>query len=123
MKRTRRITVEVEQRKVTFSFTRMVVPEVRAAEREAENTDGQAQAPVPPVCPVCGSAWIAVGGNTGEDAAVNKTAIYQALQRIGAHAHLSVTGEIRICSKSFESFRFDEVRTDEIRTDEIKESL
>lgn len=113
MKRTRRVSIEIEQRNVTFSFTHTAPPETASGAGTEGSVTALEPALHPPVCPDCGAPWITVTAQGGEVGASGPNAIYRALKQHGLHLHVSPTGQLRICSKSFE----------EIRTDELKEKF
>jgi hypothetical protein len=108
VKRTHRISIEIEQRKLSFSFTSTAQSGV-AAQADSESV---ALEPLssPAACLECGANWIAVTALEGELAASSVTAIHGALQQRGLHVHISPSGQFRICSKSLEEFRFQETK-------------
>jgi hypothetical protein len=105
MKRVRRISLSVEHREVSVSITQTVVT---SGESRPTPTPGETAQPAN--CPDCGAPWITVAAHTGENATANVASIHRALQQCGAHMHVSATGKLRICSKSFEEIRFQEIK-------------
>jgi hypothetical protein len=110
MKRTRRVSIEIEQRKLTFSFTRTTAPDPGPGiVTEGSGTELES-ASHPPVCPNCGAPWITVTAHAADVGIAGANAIYRALQQHGLHLHVSPAGKLRICSKSFEETRFEEIK-------------
>jgi hypothetical protein len=107
MKRTTQISIMVEHRRVAFTLAGAVdqtsSPAGPAETATAET--GLERVASPPVCPDCGAPWIAVTAVEGELPAYGAAAIGRALQRHGLHAHVSLAGQLSICSKSFEAIQ------------------
>ncbi len=112
MKRTHRVSIEIEQSKLTFSLAH-AAPPVTASESGTEGGNALKLASYPPACQDCGAPWITMTAQAGEAGLPGENGIYLALQQRGLHLHVSPTGQLLICSKSFE----------EIRCNESKESL
>lgn len=108
MKRTHRLSIEIEHRKLTISLTRASGADVRAGSESS--VDAIEPFSFPPACPDCGAPWITVMAHVGEFAASGDNAIYRALQRHGLHLHVAPTGQLNICSKSLEEFRSEETK-------------
>jgi len=106
MKRTRRISIEIEQRKLTFSLTRAATPEPASCTAREGNCAEPESTLCTSVCSNCGAPWIEVMGLDGADT----DAIYRALLQHGLHLHASAAGPLRICSKSLEEIRFEETK-------------
>ena len=100
MKRVRRISLSVEHREVSVSISQIVV-----TSSESCPTQTPGDAAQPETCPDCGASWITVVAQAGENAGPNATNIHRALKQYGAHVHVSATGELRICRKSFEEIK------------------
>jgi hypothetical protein len=113
MKRIRRISLRVERREVSLSITQTGTTSGESCSLQMPTDPAQ-----PENCPDCGASWVTVAACAGESVGANTTSIHRALQQCGAHAHISASGELRICSKSLEEIGFEE-----IHAQKIKESL
>ena len=105
MKRIRRISLRVERREVSLSITQTGTTSGESCSLQMPTDPAQ-----PENCPVCGAPWVTVAAQAGESVGANTASIHRALQQSGAHVYVSATGELRICSKSFEEFRFQEIK-------------
>jgi len=105
MKRTRHLSVEIEQRRLTFTLTRSEP----APPREPSPVE-----PGPAVCPECSSPWVAISVAMTVPAPETESAsegiLVRALQQRGFHLHISPSGQLQICSRSLEKARFDETK-------------
>jgi hypothetical protein len=92
MKRTRRITVEIEQRSISIS---------RSEWRRAGDLEIHAPA-MPIACSVCGAAWVLVSPEA--DAVIDSEAqqILRVLMQRGLHTYFSAAGKLWVCSQSFQ---------------------
>ncbi len=107
MNGSRRISIEIEQRKLTFSLTRAATPEPASRTASEGNcAEFESTSLCTSVCSSCGAPWIEVMGLDGSDL----DAIYRALLQHGLHLHSSTAGPLRICSKSLEEIRFEETK-------------
>jgi hypothetical protein len=110
MKRTRRVSIEIEHRRLTFSLTRTAGQDAQSpAAPENNNTELEVSS-LPPVCPDCGAPWLTVTASTTDADVSSANAMYRALQQHGLHLHAAPAGQIRICAKSFEEIRFEEMK-------------
>jgi hypothetical protein len=92
MKRTRRITVEIEHQSISISRTESL-----------HAGDWQVHVPAMPVaCSVCGAPWMLVSPEA--DAVVDTEAqkILRVLMQRGLHTYVSVAGRLWVCSQSFQ---------------------
>lgn len=110
MKRTRRVSIEIEQRKLTFSFTRTAASDPGSGTVTEGSGATLESASHPPVCPNCGASWITMTAHAADVAIAGANTIYRALQQRGLHLDVSPAGKLRICSKSFEENRFEEIK-------------
>jgi hypothetical protein len=92
VKRTRRITVEIEQRSISISRT----DSRHAAEQEIHTPA------MPIACTVCGAAWVLVSPEA--DAIIDSEAqqILRVLMQRGLHTYFSAAGRVWVCSQSFQ---------------------
>ena len=96
MKITKRLSIEFQHREITIAVSNATL-HARDDEPGAGN--------VPVICPACGSPWITVAVDAGEDAAASASSIHRALQQCGLHLHVSAAGQLRICRRSFEEIK------------------
>ena len=96
MRRTKRLSIEFQHREITIAVSNATLHA-----RDDEPAAGNA----PVACPACGSPWITVAVDAGEDAAASASSIHRALQQCGLHLHVSAAGQLRICRRSFEEIK------------------
>lgn len=94
MKKTRRLSIEVQHREVTATL-----------EGWFEVRDEPETGVSPEVCLRCGGRWIAVvaRGDGADAARMNR--IRCALEHFGSHLQVSTAGELRICQRSLEELK------------------
>ena len=100
MTRIRRFSIEVIRREVNFSHTG-ATGAPSAARPDATAWDGdevQESASAPAECPACASPWFVLPADSGEQPPF----VQRALEKHGIHTQLSSTGELFVCSRSFE---------------------
>jgi hypothetical protein len=100
MKRIRTVSIELIRREFRLSVTRPVVAttEVRPGEAAQDGIGIQQSPPPPAECPACASPWFALPVDAGGQPAL----VQRALEKHGVHTQLSSTGELFVCSRSFE---------------------
>jgi predicted Zn-ribbon and HTH transcriptional regulator len=96
MKRTKRLSIEIRHREVTFTVEGSAF-HVQDRERNTPNP--------PTVCPTCGSPWIAIVARVDGDAPSNTDRIHHALEQSGVHLQVSPAGQLQICRWSFEELK------------------
>ncbi len=94
MKRTQRLSIEIQHREVTISVSSSTLERQDEVAQEADSAVA--------ICEICGSPWIPVVVHGSEGAVSNANTIHRALEQVGMHVHLSATGELSICRKSLE---------------------
>jgi hypothetical protein len=92
MKRTRRVTVEIEHRSISISQTES---------RCVADSDVHAAA-MPVACSVCGAAWMLVSPEADGGFDSEAQQIFQVLRQRGLHTHFSAGGKLWVCSQSFQ---------------------
>ncbi len=97
MKRTQRLSIEIQHREVTIAVSGSTVERLDEVQQEAGNMLA--------LCDACGSPWISVVVHGGEEAITSANSIHRALEQAGMHVHASATGELSICRKSLEALK------------------
>jgi hypothetical protein len=98
MKRTQRLSIEIQHREVIIAVSGATVEGQDEVQQEAESTAA--------VCDVCGSPWTSVVVHGGEGAITSaNNSIHRALEQAGMHVRASETGELSICRKSLEALK------------------
>src|ERR1700722_13306065 len=100
MKRTRRVSVEIEHREISI-FLR--VSESTATGRPDVPPDST---PIPATCPICGAAWVfvspkAAAGSQGSPI----EQVSSVFEQLGLHPPLFAGGMFLICGHSFDQMR------------------
>jgi hypothetical protein len=97
MKRTQRLSIEIQHREVVIAVPAPGVDRSEGAQAEVGSHVG--------TCGVCGSPWITVALHGSEAAPSSASSIYRALEQAGIHLQVSATGELNICRKSLEDLK------------------
>jgi hypothetical protein len=97
MKKTQRLTIEIQQREVVIAISH---PAVEPHEERQPESD----VAVTP-CEMCGSDWVQVAVQGCPDTLGSDNHIHRALEQAGMHLHVSANGELRICRKSLEDLK------------------
>ncbi len=104
MKRTRRISVEIEHRELFVSVTRSMDARV-TGKGDDEAGASTASTPVPDrSCPVCGSLWLLLLDLSSSPTDDNSARL-QALLACGVHVYCSPSGELWACRQSFQQIK------------------
>ncbi|MFT4111199.1 hypothetical protein [Silvibacterium sp.] len=111
MKRTRHVSIEIEQRKLTLVLTPGGVPASRTSSTDDSSRYGAGPdvSSAPPVCPACGASWIVVTAYAAEADTPCANTLPRLLQQHGLHLHAFPDGRLWLCSRSLEQARFDEI--------------
>jgi len=96
MKRTQRLSIEIQHREVVIAVSGSTLD----GQDDVPNDAGSAVARC-----ICGSPWILVAVHGGEEAATSTNAIHRALEQAGMHLHVAANGELSICRKSLEDLK------------------
>lgn len=99
MKRTQRLSIEIQHREVTISEVGPVLSVPNTEPVPAESVTA---------CPVCGGRWITIVARVVGDASASTERICHALQQSGLHLQVSPAGQLQICQRSFEEIGFEE---------------
>jgi hypothetical protein len=94
MKRTQRLSIEIQHREVTIAVSGLTVERLGGVREEVGSTVS--------TCDLCGSPWIPVDVHWGEEAVTSADIIHRTLEQAGMHVQASETGELNICRKSLE---------------------
>jgi len=94
MKRTQRLSIEIQHREVTIAVSGLTVERLGGVREEVGSTVS--------TCDLCGSHWIPVDVHWGEEAVTSADIIHRTLEQAGMHVQASETGELNICRKSLE---------------------
>ena len=97
MKRTQRLSIEIQHREVTITVTGSTVERPDEVHQEARSREA--------VCDVCGSPWTSVVVHGGDGAITSANSIHRALEQAGMHVQVSATGELTICRNSLEALK------------------
>jgi hypothetical protein len=99
MKRTRRVSVEIEHREISI-FLRL--SESNATGRPERPPDA---APIPATCPICGAAWVFVTPKAGDSQGSPIEQVSSVFEQLGLHPPLYAGGMFLICRHSFDQMR------------------
>jgi hypothetical protein len=99
MKRTRRVSVEIEHREISISLT-LIEPR---ADSDAHMLPDSG--PVAVACPICGAPWVFVTPKEGasQDSPVEPVA--SVFRQLGLHPPIFAGGMFLICRQSFDQLR------------------
>jgi hypothetical protein len=98
MKRTRRVSVQIEHREVSITFTLI---EPRVADPVFPDSEG----PIPQSCPICGAPWVFVNPNEGSTDGSHIEDVASAFSRLSLHPAIFAGGMFLICRQSFDQLR------------------
>ena len=99
MKRTRRVSIEIEHREISIFLT---LSESRADAPTAVPADS---GPIPAACPVCGAPWVFVTPKEGGSQSAPLEQVSSVLQQLGLHPPLFAGGMFLICRQSFDQLK------------------
>ena len=99
MKRTRRVSVEIEHREISISLTLI---EPRADSRAHMLPDS---GPVAAACPICGAPWVFVTPQGGDSPGSLIEPVASVLRQLGLHPPIFAGGMFLICRQSFDQLR------------------
>jgi hypothetical protein len=99
MKRTRRVSVEIEHREISISLTLI---EPRADSRAHMFPDS---GPVAAACPICGAPWVFVTPQEGDSQGSLSEPVVCVFRQLGLHPPIFAGGMFLICRQSFDQLR------------------
>jgi hypothetical protein len=101
MKRTRRVSVEIEHREISISFTLI---EPRA---DSQTTLLPDSGPIPAACSICGAPWVFVtpkaAGSGSQGSHIGQ--VSSVFVQLGLHPPIFAGGMFLICRQSFDQLR------------------
>ncbi len=97
MKRTRRVSIEIEHREISITLTLI---EPRAVDPVLPDSG-----PIPVACPICGAPWVFVNPKEGVTLGSHVEEIVSALARLGLHPSIFAGGMFLLCRQSFDQLR------------------
>jgi hypothetical protein len=101
MKRTKRLSIEIQHREVMIAVSSLIGDLQEPGRHDMESKAGD----LPGICSVCGSPWIPVVVHGGDEVPAGAHNVHRALERAGMHLHVSATGQLNICRKSLENIK------------------
>lgn len=99
MKRTRRVSLEIEHREISI-FLR-----VRESNATGQPTVPPDSAPIPANCPMCGAPWVFVTPKAGHPQGSPIEQVSSVFEQLGLHPPLFAGGMFLICRQSFDQMR------------------
>jgi hypothetical protein len=99
MKRTRRVSVEIEHREISIFLT------LRESPADVRSPVPPDSAPIPAACPICGAPWVFVTPKVGGSQGSHLEQVSSVFQQLGLHPPLFVGGMFLICRQSFDQLK------------------
>jgi hypothetical protein len=99
MKRTRRLSIEIEHREISIFLN---LNESRADVRAPAPLDS---GPIPAACPICGAPWVFVTPKEGGSQGSHLEQVSSVFQQYGLHPPLFAGGMFLICRQSFDQLK------------------
>ncbi len=103
MKRTRRVSIEIEHREISIFLT-LSGSQVAAESSVSLSSEPvpRDSGPVPAACPICGAPWVFVTPRAGGSQGSHLEQVSSAFQQLGLHPPLFAGGMFLICRQSFD---------------------
>jgi hypothetical protein len=101
MKRTRRISIEIEHRELSFSITQATGGHVTET---FQSSPGSNEEP-PSLCPICGASWLLLLDATAARQENKGKTIQEILLTYDFHLHTSPSGALWACRRSFQNVK------------------
>ncbi len=99
MKRTRRVSVEIEHREISIFLT------LRESQADVQSPVPRDSAPIPAVCSICGAPWVFVSPKEGGSQGSHIEHVSSVFQQLGLHPPLFAGGMFLICRQSFDQLK------------------
>lgn len=99
MKRTRRVSVEIEHREISISLT-LIEPRVDSDAHALPDSG-----PIAAACPICGAPWVFVTPKEGDTRGSLIEPLASVFQQLGLHPPIFAGGMFLICRQSFDQLR------------------
>ena len=99
MKRTRRVSVEIEHREISIFLT--LSKWQAAAQTPAPPDSG----PIPAACSICGAPWVFVTPKAGAPLGSHIEQVLSAFLQLGLHPPIFAGGLFLICRQSFDQLK------------------
>ena len=99
MKRTRRVSVEIEYREISIFLT------LSGSQVAAEAPVPLDSGPVPGACSICGAPWVFVTPKAGAPLGAHIEQVLSAFFQLGLHPPLFAGGLFLICRQSFDQLK------------------
>ncbi len=99
MKRTRRVSVEIEHREISIFLT------LNESQADGQTPLPPDSAPIPAACPICGAPWVFVTPKEGGSQGSHIEQVAAVFREVGLHRPLFAGGMFLICRQSFDQLR------------------